>query len=44
LRRDPEPAGLEQWLSILDRTGDLRQVTSGFVNSVEYRQRFLGPH
>jgi uncharacterized protein DUF4214 len=44
LRRDPEPAGLEQWLTILDNTGDLRQVTSGFVNSIEYRQRFLAQH
>lgn len=40
LRRDPEGAGFEQWLKTLNSARDPRQITSGFVNSSEYRERF----
>ncbi|HEY8204272.1 MAG TPA: DUF4214 domain-containing protein, partial [Pyrinomonadaceae bacterium] len=40
LRRDPDRAGFQGWLQLLERTGDFERVTSGFVNSIEYRQRF----
>ncbi|MDX6499405.1 MAG: hypothetical protein QOG23_2665 [Blastocatellia bacterium] len=41
LRRDPDPKGFEDWLRFLERTGDFARITSGFVNSIEYRQRFF---
>jgi len=40
LGRDPDAPGFANWLQTIDRTGNFQQVTSGFVNSVEYRQRF----
>jgi hypothetical protein len=40
LRRDPDRVGFQGWLQLLERTGDFERVTSGFVNSIEYRQRF----
>jgi len=40
LRRDPDPAGVDAWLELLDRSGDAKRITEGFINSVEYRQRF----
>ncbi len=41
LRRDPDAAYLA-WITTLDQTGDSRVMVTGFVNSLEYRQRF-GP-
>jgi Tol biopolymer transport system component len=41
LRRDPDILYLN-WLDLLNRTGDFRTMVNGFVNSLEYRQRF-GP-
>jgi hypothetical protein len=40
LRREPDAAGLANWLALIDRTGDAVQVTKGIIESVEYRQRF----
>jgi hypothetical protein len=40
LRRDPD-ALYTNWISELDRTGDPRQMVEGFVNSAEYRNRFI---
>jgi Calx-beta domain len=39
LRRDPD-AAYQGWITILTNTGDSRNVTSGFINSPEYRARF----
>jgi VCBS repeat-containing protein len=39
LRRDPD-AAYQGWINILNSTGDSRNVTSGFINSPEYRARF----
>jgi hypothetical protein len=39
LRRDPD-AFYQDWITILTNTGDIRNVTSGFINSSEYRARF----
>lgn len=39
LRRDPDIHYLE-WIQTLDSTGDYRTMINGFVNSLEYRQRF----
>ncbi len=41
LRRDPDPGGYAAWLQLLDRSGDFARVTSGFINSIEYRKRFF---
>jgi hypothetical protein len=40
LRRDPHAGDVEGWTEILDRSGVATQVTEGFINSLEYRQRF----
>ncbi|HSE19976.1 MAG TPA: hypothetical protein VLB46_23140 [Pyrinomonadaceae bacterium] len=40
LRRDPDPRDVDGWTEILDRSGVATQVTEGFINSLEYRQRF----
>jgi hypothetical protein len=40
LRRDPEPSVVAGWQEKLDRSGDAALVTEGFINSLEYRQRF----
>jgi hypothetical protein len=40
LRRDPDARGVKSWTDALDRSGDAAQVTEGFINSLEYRQRF----
>jgi hypothetical protein len=40
LRRDPDPAGEDAWLDLLNRSGDAKRITEGFITSVEYRQRF----
>ncbi|HVG34794.1 MAG TPA: FG-GAP-like repeat-containing protein [Pyrinomonadaceae bacterium] len=39
LRRDPD-AAYQDWINIYNQTGDSRNVTNGFVNSPEYRNRF----
>jgi len=41
LKRDPEAAGFNAWLSYLNtHPGDFRTMVSGFANSLEYRSRF----
>jgi len=40
LRRDPDPRDVDGWTEGLDRSGDAPRVTEGFINSLEYRQRF----
>ncbi|HYO92357.1 MAG TPA: DUF4214 domain-containing protein, partial [Pyrinomonadaceae bacterium] len=40
LRREPDEAGQLQWLNLLERTGDYRQVTVNFIDGAEYRRRF----
>lgn len=40
LRRDPDPGGVDAWTEGLDRSGAATQVTEGFIDSLEYRQRF----
>lgn len=40
LRRDPDSPGVDAWTDGLDRSGDASRVTEGFINSLEYRQRF----
>ena len=40
LRRDPQPRDVDGWTEILDRSGVAPKVTEGFINSLEYRQRF----
>ena len=40
LRRDPEPSVVAGWQDALNRSGDAAAVTEGFINSLEYRQRF----
>jgi uncharacterized protein (TIGR03118 family) len=43
LRRNPDPAGFNAWINFLNANpGAFRTMVTGFVNSVEYRQRF-GP-
>jgi hypothetical protein len=39
LRRDPD-ALYVNWIAVLDQNGDPRHMIQGFVNSLEYRQRF----
>ena len=40
LRRDPDILYL-QWIQIMNQNGgDYREMINGFVNSLEYRQRF----
>ena len=39
LRRDPDP-GADGWTEMLDRSGAAEKVTQGFIQSLEYRQRF----
>ena len=44
LRRDPEAAGYNAWLSYLTQNpSDFRTMVNGFVNSTEYRMRFGQP-
>jgi Calx-beta domain-containing protein/VCBS repeat protein len=48
LRRDPEPAGYDDWVDVLTNgrasagvlPGDYRHLIFGFVYSIEYRERF----
>ena len=39
LRRDPD-ALYVNWIAVLDQTNDPRGMVNGFMNSLEYRQRF----
>lgn len=39
LRRDPD-ALYVNWIAVLDQTGDPRHMINGFMNSLEYRNRF----
>jgi len=39
LRRDPDALYLD-WIQVLDQTGDPRHMINGFMNSIEYRNRF----
>jgi hypothetical protein len=39
LRRDPD-ALYVNWIAALDQNGDPRVMVNGFINSLEYRQRF----
>jgi len=39
LRREPDIFYLD-WINVLNTTGDARGMVTGFVNSIEYRQRF----
>jgi hypothetical protein len=41
LRRQPDAFYLD-WIAVLDQSNDPRGMVTGFVNSLEYRQRF-GP-
>ncbi|HEY0081239.1 MAG TPA: carboxypeptidase regulatory-like domain-containing protein, partial [Pyrinomonadaceae bacterium] len=42
LRRKPDAAGFEAWLGVL-RSGDVRTMVNGFLNSTEYKLRFGQP-
>ena len=42
LRRDPDELYLD-WLDVINQTNDPRGMVTGFVNSIEYRQRFGPP-
>ena len=42
LRREPDIFYLD-WINVLNTTGDARGMVTGFVNSIEYRQRFGRP-
>jgi hypothetical protein len=43
LQRDPDEAGYNGWLSLLNRTGDYRTMIFGFLYSQEYLLRFGQP-
>jgi len=43
LLRDPDEAGYNEWLRVLNTTGDFRQMIFGFIYSAEYRGRFGQP-
>jgi hypothetical protein len=42
LQRDPEPAGYDFWLNVLDNQmyGDYRAMVCAFITSTEYQRRF----
>src|SRR6185295_7652397 len=40
LRRDPDARDVNAWTELLDRSGVAEKITDGFINSLEYRQRF----
>ena len=42
LQRDPEEAGFNNWVRVLNNTGDYRAMIFGFIHSQEYVSRF-GP-
>src|SRR6058998_653392 len=39
LRRDPDRLYTD-WINVLNQSGDARHMVEGFVNSIEYRNRF----
>jgi hypothetical protein len=39
LRRDPDAFYLD-WIKAMNQNGDYRNMIDGFMNSIEYRQRF----
>ncbi|MGI9107393.1 MAG: carboxypeptidase regulatory-like domain-containing protein [Pyrinomonadaceae bacterium] len=43
LQRDPDPVGFNNWLTVLNRTGDFRTMILGFLYSQEYQSRFGTP-
>ena len=43
LRREPEQAGYEAWLRVINRGDSYRVMVDGFLNSEEYKQRFGPP-
>jgi len=42
LQRDPDEAGFNNWVRVLETTGDFRAMIFGFLYSTEYQNRF-GP-
>jgi len=42
LRRQPDQGGFNAWLGVL-RSGDVRTMVNGFLNSTEYMLRFGQP-
>jgi hypothetical protein len=40
LAREPDVDGISSWVQVLEQTGDLQKITSGFLTSSEYRNRF----
>lgn len=43
LHRNPDPGGYNQWLNILNSTGDYNRIIKEFVTSTEYLARFGQP-
>ncbi|HEX8129592.1 MAG TPA: carboxypeptidase regulatory-like domain-containing protein, partial [Pyrinomonadaceae bacterium] len=43
LQRDPDEAGYQSWLNLLNDTGDFRTMIFGFLYSQEYQLRFGTP-
>jgi Domain of unknown function (DUF4214) len=43
LHRDPDEQGYAAWSQTLEKSRNFEQVTSGFLNSAEYRERFTSP-
>jgi hypothetical protein len=43
LQRDPDAAGYQSWLNLLNNTGDFRTMIFGFLYSQEYQLRFGTP-
>jgi hypothetical protein len=43
LRRDPDQAGYDFWLSVLNETNDQDGMVGAFITSTEYRARFGTP-
>lgn len=38
LNRDPDPVGAATWVSVVRKTGSIKDAIMGFVNSTEYKQ------
>jgi hypothetical protein len=43
LQRDPDEAGYQSWLTLINNTGDYRTMIFGFLYSQEYQLRFGTP-
>jgi hypothetical protein len=41
LKRDPDPAGFDFWLGVLNQANDYNAVIGGILNLAEYRNRFV---